>query len=115
MSAEIVDLGHHRLKRQLSLSVALLSAAAGVPINLDEALKQPSPESDRDFIGRLVQAALDLVDQGELLAAADRLNSAASTIKRIAEAPRKRVERNRKRRENRLRGRQSRSAPGAAT
>jgi hypothetical protein len=98
MSAEIVDLGRLRLKHQLSLSVALLNAA-GASINLDEALKPPAPDTDRDFIGRLVQSALEFMDQGELISAAKRLESAASALRRFETAPRERAERNRKRRE----------------
>jgi len=100
MSAEIVDLGRQRLKRQLSLSVALLNAG-GASIDLDEALKPPAPDTDRDFVGRLVQDALNHMDKGELFAAAAWLDRAARFLMHLEAAPRERAERNRKRRERR--------------
>jgi hypothetical protein len=70
-----------------------------VPIDLDEALRPP--ETDRDFIGRLVQETLGFMDQGELIAAAERLGWASSVLRRIEAAPREWAKRNRKRRERR--------------
>jgi hypothetical protein len=98
MSAEVIDIGRRRLKHQLARSVALLSAA-GASINLDEALEPPAPDTDRDFTGRLVQGALEFMDQGKLINAAERLESAARYLRRLEAEPRERAERNRKRRE----------------
>jgi hypothetical protein len=47
VSAEIVDLGHERLKQQLSGSLALLEAAS-VSLSAN-ALEQPKPETDLEY------------------------------------------------------------------
>ena len=64
MSAEIVDIGHQRLKRQLSLSVALLNA---------EGLTLQKPETDLEYAQRIIADAVDTLQGDDLLAAAGAL------------------------------------------
>ena len=85
MSAEIVDLGHERLKQQLAGSLALLEAASISPAN---ALEQPKPETDLEYAQRLVGDAGKLLRSGDLLAAANVLESAARCLRRLEEMSR---------------------------
>ena len=99
MSAEIVDLGHERLKQQLASSLALLEAnGVSIPTN---ALEQPKPETDLEYAERLAGDASKLLRSGDLLAAASGLEAAARYLRRLEAMPRERSERNRKRRERR--------------
>jgi hypothetical protein len=81
VSAEIVDLGHERLKQQLSGSLALLEAAS-VSLSAN-ALEQPKPETDLEYAQRLVGDAGKLLRSGNLLAAAHALESAARNLRRL--------------------------------
>jgi hypothetical protein len=92
MSAEIVNLGHERLKQQLSLSIALLNA---------EGLTLPKPETDLEYAERIIADASETLRSGDLMAAASALEAAARYLRRLEAMPRERTERNRKRRERR--------------
>jgi len=107
MSAEIVDLGHRRLKQQLAGSLALLEAVgASIPA---DALEPPKPETDPEFAARLTGDAIETLRSGDLLGAASRLEFAARYLRWLEAATRKRAERNQKRREQRKRAKQSRN------
>jgi hypothetical protein len=82
MSAKVIGLGRHRLKQQLASSVAVLNAA-GSSIDLDEAVTPPPPETDREFIARMLESALEFMDNNELISAAERLEWSASVIRRL--------------------------------
>jgi hypothetical protein len=85
LSAEIVDLGHERLKQQLAGSLALLEAA-DVSI-LANALEQKA-ETDLEYAERLVGDASKLLRSGDLLAAANLLEFAARYLRRLETMPR---------------------------
>jgi hypothetical protein len=81
VSAAIIDLGHERLKQQLASSLALLEAAGvSTPANT---LEQPKLENDLGYAQRLVGDASKLLRSGDLLAAANALESAARYLRRL--------------------------------
>ena len=85
MSAAIVDLAHERLKQQLAGSLALLEAASvSIPANVLE----QKPETDLEYAQRLVGDAGKLLRSGDLLAAANVLESAARCLRRLEEMSR---------------------------
>jgi hypothetical protein len=81
VSAAIIDIGHERLKQQLASSLALLEQA-GV-----SAQEQPKPENDLEYAQRLVGDARKLLRSGDLLAAADALESVARYLRRLEVMP----------------------------
>jgi hypothetical protein len=101
MSAEIVNLGHGRLKHQLSRSVAVLGAL-GLCIPA-EALEPAKPETDLDFAERRAADAVKTMRAGDLL---------GSAVRWVEARPRVIAERNRKRRERAAKKRPSARSPG---